>query len=147
MKSISASHDGKIKNLETSVGTLNGDENIAGSVKNQVKAEADRAKSAESALAKTLSAVSSDYLKAADKTTLQGQIDTINNTLSGDGGYNSRITANENAISTLNGGVNVKGSVDNKINESLKGLANAMHFRGVVTRAEGQDTDLSAITA
>ena len=147
LKSISASHDGKIKNLETSVGTLTADENTTGSVKNQVKAEADRAKGVESGLAKTLSAVSSDYLKAADKTGLQSQIDTINNALSGTGGYNSRITANENAISTLNGGENVEGSVDKKIKDSLAGLANAMHFRAVVTRAEGQATDQAAIDA
>lgn len=146
LKSISASHDGKIKNLETSVGTLTADANTPGSVKAQIKAEADRAQGVESGLAATLKTVSSDYLKTEDKTNLQTQINTINNTLSGDGGYNSRITANANAISTLNGGVDVEGSVDKKINDSLKGLANAMHFRGVVTRAEGQD-DKTAITA
>ena len=146
LKSISASHDGKIKNLETSVGTLTADANTDGSVKNQIKAEADRAKEAESALAKTLSAVSSDYLKAEDRTNLQGKIDTINNALSGTGGYNSRITANENAISTLNGGENVEGSVAKKIKDSLAGLANAMHFRGVVTRADSED-DKTAIAA
>lgn len=146
LKSISASHDGKIKNLETSVETLNGDENKAGSVAAQIKAEANRAQGVESGLATTLNTVSSDYLKTEDKTNLQNQINTINNTLSGDGGYNSRITANENAISTLNGGVNVEGSVDKKIKDSLAGLANAMHFRGVVTRAEGQDTDEAALS-
>ena len=67
--------------------------------------------------------------------------------MSGTGGYNSRITANENAISTLNGDENVEGSVAKKIKDSLAGLANAMHFRGVVTRAEGQATDEAAIAA
>ena len=67
--------------------------------------------------------------------------------MSGTGGYNSRITANENAINTLNGGENVEGSVDKKIKDSLAGLANAMHFRGVVTRGEGQATDEAAISA
>ena len=147
LTTANATQDGKIATLESSVGTLTANENTPGSVAAQVKAEADRAKGVESGLAKTLSAVSSDYLKATDKTELQGQIDTINNTLSGTGGYNSRITANENAISTLNGGENVEGSVAKKIKDSLAGLANAMHFRGVVTRAEGQATDEAAIAA
>ena len=147
LTTANATQDGKIAALESSVGTLTAGEDTPGSVAAQVKAEVDRAKGVESGLAKTLSAVSSDYLKTEDKTNLQNQINTINNTLSGDGGYNSRITANANAISTLNGGVNVEGSVDKKIKDSLDGLANAMHFRGVVTRAENQPTDLSAITA
>ena len=71
--------------------------------------------------------------------------------MTGDGGYASRITANENAIKTLNGDENTTGSVDKKIKDkidtSLAGLANAMHFRGVVTRAEGQGTDAAAIAA
>lgn len=146
LKSISASHDGRIENLESSVGTLTADENTDGSVKAQVKAEADRAKGVESALDARIDAISGDYLKAADKTELQDKIDTINTALAGDGGYNSRITANENAISTLNGSENVEGSVDKKIKDSLAGLANAMHFRGVVTRADSED-DKTAIAA
>lgn len=146
LTAISASQDGKIKTLETSVGTLTADESTSGSVKAQVKAEADRAKGVESALDARIDAISGDYLKAADKSELQGKIDTINTELTGDGGYNSRITANENAISTLNGGENVEGSVDKKIKDSLAGLANAMHFRGVVTRADSED-DKTAIAA
>lgn len=147
LTTANATQDGKIAALESSVGTLTAGEDTPGSVAAQVKAEVDRAKGVESGLAKTLSAVSADYLKAADKSELQGKIDTINNALTGDGGYNSRITANENAISTLNGGENVEGSVAKKIKDSLAGLANAMHFRAVVTRAEGQATDQAAINA
>lgn len=146
LKSISASHDGRIENLESSVGTLTADENTDGSVKAQVKAEADRAKGVESALAATLSTVSSDYLKSEVETDLQGKIDAINTALTGDGGYASKITDNANAISTLNGDASIEGSVDKKIKDSLAGLANAMHFRGVVTRAEGED-DKTAIAA
>lgn len=147
LKSISASHDGRIENLESSVGTLTADENTDGSVKAQVKAEADRAKGVESALDARIDAISGDYLKAADKTELQGKIDTINTALTGDGGYASKITDNANAISTLNGDASIEGSVDKKIKDSLAGLANAMHFRGVVTRGEGQNTDQAAIAA
>lgn len=67
--------------------------------------------------------------------------------MTGEGGYAGRITANENAITTLNGDENTDGSVNKKIKDSLAGLANAMHFRGVVTRAEGQNTDQAAIDA
>ncbi len=147
LASISADQGKKVTALETAVGTLTADENTAGSVKAQVKAEADRAKAAEDALAATLNTVSSDYLKSGDKTDLQGKIDAINTALSGTDGYDSRITANENAIKTLNGDESTAGSVDKKIKDSLAGLANAMHFRGVVTRAEGQDTDQAAIIA
>lgn len=147
LTAISASQDGKIKTLETSVGTLMADESTSGSVKAQVKAEADRAKGVESALAATLSTVSSDYLKSEVETDLQGKIDKINTALTGDGGYDSRIIANANAISTLNGDASIEGSVDKKIKDSLAGLANAMHFRGVVTRGEGQNTDQAAIDA
>ena len=147
LTAISASQDGKIKTLETSVGTLMADESTSGSVKAQVKAEADRAKGVESALAATLSTVSSDYLKSEVETDLQGKIDKINTALTGDGGYDSRIIANANAISTLNGDSSIEGSVDKKIKDSLAGLANAMHFRGVVTRGEGQNTDQAAIDA
>lgn len=151
LTAISASQDGKIKTLETSVGTLTADESTSGSVKAQVKAEADRAKGVESALAATLSTVSSDYLKSEVKTDLQGKIDAINTALTGDGGYASKITDNANAISTLNGDESIAGSVDKKIKDkidsSLAGLANAMHFRGVVTRGEGQNTDQAAIDA
>lgn len=147
LTATNASQDKKIGALETSVGTLTADESISGSVKAQVKAEADRAKGVESALAATLKTVSADYLKSEDKADLQGKIDTINNALSGDGGYDSRITANANAISTLNGDASIEGSVDKKIKDSLAGLANAMHFRGVVTRGEGQNTDQAAISA
>ena len=147
LKSISASHDGRIENLESSVGTLTADENTDGSVKAQVKAEADRAKGVESALDARIDAISGDYLKSTDKTELQGKIDTINTALTGDGGYASKITDNANAISTLNGDASIEGSVDKKIKDSLAGLANAMHFRGVVTRGEGQNTDQAAIAA
>lgn len=146
LTATNASQDKKIGALETSVGTLTADESISGSVKAQVKAEADRAKGVESALAATLSTVSSDYLKSEVETDLQGKIDKINTALTGDGGYASKITDNANAISTLNGGESIEGSVDKKIKDSLAGLANAMHFRGVVTRAEGED-DKTAIAA
>lgn len=147
LTATNASQASKISALEKSVGTLTADENTDGSVKAQVKAEADRAKGAENALAATLSTVSADYLKTRDKTDLQGKIDTINTALTGEGGYAGRITANENAITTLNGDENTDGSVNKKIKDSLAGLANAMHFRGVVTRAEGQNTDQAAIDA
>ena len=147
LTATNVSQDKKIEALETSVGTLTADESTSGSVKAQVKAEADRAKGVESALAATLSTVSSDYLKSEVETDLQGKIDAINSALSGNGGYDSRITANANAIKKLNGDENTDGSVDKKIKDSLAGLANAMHFRGVVTRAEGQDTDEAAIAA
>lgn len=146
LTAISASQDGKIKTLETSVGTLTADESTSGSVKAQVKAEADRAKGVESALDARIDAISGDYLKGTDKTELQGKIDTINTALTGDGGYASKITDNANAISTLNGNASIEGSVDKKIKDSLAGLANAMHFRGVVTRGEGED-DKIAIAA
>lgn len=147
LTATNASQASKISALEKSVGTLTADENTDGSVKAQVKAEADRAKGAENALAATLSTVSADYLKTGDKTDLQGKIDAINTALTGEGGYAGRITANENAITTLNGDENTDGSVNKKIKDSLAGLANAMHFRGVVTRAEGQNTDQAAIDA
>lgn len=145
LTTTNATQDGKIAALESSVGTLTADANTTGSVAAQVKAEADRAKEAERALGTRIDTISDDYLKTEDKTELQGNIDAINTSLSGDGGYASKIKANTDAISVLNGDENVVGSVDKKIKDSLAGLANAMHFRAVVTRAEGQATDQAAI--
>lgn len=70
---------------------LVGDEAVATQIANAVKEEADRAKGIEGGLETRLAAVEGDYLKAADKTELEG-----------------KITTNANAIERLTNGVSAE---------------------------------------
>ena len=69
-----------------------------------------------------LATVKGDYLKAADKTELQGNIDTLA----------GRVTTNEGAISTLNGNSSVEGSVDYKIAAEFNKFMASMTDDGTV---------------
>lgn len=82
--------------------------------------EVSRAKAAEKTNADAIAAIVADYLKAADKATLQGLI----NTLAG------RVTTNEGDIATLNG--TGEGSVDKKITDAFNDFSTKVTDDGVV---------------
>lgn len=71
-------------------------------VKADIKANAD-----------AIDAIEADYLKAADKAELQGNIDTLA----------GRVTTNEGDIATLKGNSSVDGSVDKKIADAINTFA------------------------
>lgn len=99
-------------------------------------AEIDRAKKAEQANSTAaanaqaaaeaaqsdVNTVKADYLKAADKAALQGNIDTLA----------GRVTTNEGAITTLNGNSSVAGSVDKKIADAINAFATQLTDDGTV---------------
>lgn len=66
---------GDIKDISDLVGTTA----VATQIENAVKAEKERAEGIESGLRTDVDAIKGDYLKAADKEALQGQIDLIMN--------------------------------------------------------------------
>lgn len=63
----------------------------------------------DTAIVGRVAAIEADYLKAADKTALQGNIDALA----------GRVTDNEEAIALLNDGAAVEGSVDYKIAQAV----------------------------
>ena len=96
--------------------TLVGDTAVATQISTAVAAEAEIARAAEKANADAIDAIEADYLKTADKTELQGNIDTLA----------GRVTTNENNIATLNGNSSVEGSVDKKIADAINEFATQM---------------------
>lgn len=108
-KGVEEGLEGRLATAESTIATLNGADTVAGSVKKQIKdavqAEADRATGVENGLNSriqalensigeggdvagdiadnkaAIEAIQQDYLKAADKTELQGNIDTVSGNL------------------------------------------------------------------
>ena len=108
-KGVEEGLEGRLATAENTIATLNGADTVAGSVKKQIKdavqVETDRATGVETGLDNRLKALESsvgeggdvagdiadnkaaieaiqkDYLKAADKTELQGNIDTVSGNL------------------------------------------------------------------
>lgn len=95
-------NDGEIAALQGLVGDK--------SVADQVAAEAAIARAAEEKNAADIKAIADDYLVAADKTELQGNIDAL---------ANGAVKANTDAIAVLNGNSSVDGSVDKKIADAF----------------------------
>lgn len=123
-KGVEEGLEGRLATAENTIATLNGADTVTGSVKKQIKdavqAEADRATGVETGLDNRLKAleesvgeggdvagdiadnkaaieaIQKDYLKAADKTELQGNIDTVSGDLASHVADNVRhITAAE----------------------------------------------------
>ena len=90
---------------------LVGDTAVATQISTAVAAEAEIARAAEQANADAIDAIEADYLKTADKTELQDNIDALE----------ERVTSNEEAIEVLNG--SGEGSVAKAIDDAFNDFA------------------------
>jgi chromosome segregation ATPase len=111
--------DLRIDSLEAKTDSIQGD--VAGAISAAVDAEKQRAEGEEAKLAGRIKAVEDDYLKAADKTALQAEIDAdilveTNRAKAAEEALDGRMTTAEGNITTLQGQVGT--------------LGNALHFRG-----------------
>lgn len=97
----------------TALEGLVGEDSVATQISTAVAAEAEIARAAEKANADAIDAIEADYLKEADKTELQGNIDSL---------ANGAVKANTEAIATLNGNAETEGSVDYKIAQKFSTL-------------------------
>lgn len=104
-----STNTGNISTNTSAIATLNGDENVAGSVAAKIKVEADRAKKAESDLSESINEVSGDL---SDLTTRVGTAEnTISTHTTNIGNNTTNIGKNTDAIALLNGNNTTSGSV------------------------------------
>lgn len=120
--------------LEGKVGTVADGKTVVGMIGDVETAY--KAKDAE--LAASIKAISDDYLKTADKTELQGNIDKkVDKTV-----YEAKVSALETADTTLQGNIDAekkaRETADNAqvariaaLEGQITGLSGAMHFEGV----------------
>ena len=95
------------------LGELVGDAAVSKQISDAVAEEADIARAAEEKNADAIKAIADDYLKTADKNTLQGKIDSL---------ANGAVKTNTEAIVTLNANAETEGSVDYKIAQKFATL-------------------------
>ena len=105
----------QIDDNKTAIETLNGDSSIVGSVDSKVSTAYSNATSyTDTECAKKVDKVSGKGLSTNDFTDeLKTKLDNLENY--DDTALGNRVTANENAITVLNGDTNVNGSVDKKV--------------------------------
>ena len=94
---------------------LVGDTNVSTQISTAVAAEAEIARAAEKANADAIDAIEADYLKGADKTELQGNIDAL---------ANGAVKTNTEAIAKLNGDDKTEGSIDYKVAQEVAKILN-----------------------
>lgn len=178
-KGVEEGLEGRLATAENTIATLNGADTVAGSVKKQIKdavqVETDRATGVETGLDNRLKALESsvgeggdvagdiadnkaaieaiqkDYLKAADKTELQGNIDTVSGNLASHIADNVRhITAAEREAWNAAEG-NAKAYADSLAsNYDAAGSASAVQGKldEEITRAKAAEKkNADAITA
>jgi len=109
----------QIDNNETAIETLNGDSTVVGSVDSKVATAYSNATSyTDTECAKKVDKVSGKGLSTNDFTDeLKTKLDNLENY--DDTALGNRVTANENAITILNGDSTVNGSVDKKVASCL----------------------------
>lgn len=146
--------------MQADIAKLNGGDTVEGSVAKQVKdavaAEAEIARAAEKANADAVAvekgrvdSIAADYLKAADKTELQGNIDGVrtdlgekSDTANSAGSAFARIAKLAEDLNSLSGGAgSVSGQIDAKL--SAYDTATVQPLAGKVTANE---TKLSGIS-
>lgn len=122
--------------LEAKVGTVPADKNVVGMIGDVETAY----KNADTALDGRISKIEGNYLKAADKTELQGKINNkVDQTT-----YDSKVSTLEAADETLQTNINNEAkarkdaddALDGRIDTlegQITGLSGAMHFKGVKT--------------
>ena len=105
----------QIDDNKTAIETLNGDSSIVGSVDSKVATAYSNATSyTDTECAKKVDKVSGKGLSTNDFTDeLKTKLDNLENY--DDTALGNRVTANENAITVLNGDTSVNGSVDKKV--------------------------------
>lgn len=105
----------QIDNNKTAIETLNGDSSIVGSVDSKVATAYSNATNyTDTECAKKVDKVSGKGLSTNDFTDeLKTKLDNLENY--DDTALGNRVTANENAITVLNGDTTVNGSVDKKV--------------------------------
>ena len=105
----------QIDNNKTAIETLNGDSSVVGSVDSKVATAYSNATSyTDTECAKKVDKVSGKGLSTNDFTDeLKTKLDNLENY--DDTALGNRVTANENAITVLNGDTTVNGSVDKKV--------------------------------
>ena len=94
---------------------LVGDKEVSTQIDTAVAAEAAIARAAEKANADAIDAIEADYLKGADKTELQGNIDAL---------ANGAVKTNTEAIAKLNGDDKTEGSIDYKVAQEVAKILN-----------------------
>lgn len=107
--------DTEVKADITALEGLVGDTKVSTQISTAVATEAEIARAAEKANADAIDAIEADYLKAADKTELQGNIDAL---------ANGAVKANTEAIAKLNGDDKTEGSVDYKVAQEVAKILN-----------------------
>lgn len=110
-----------VSDNSAAIATLNGDANTSGSVAHAVAAEAALRDAADDALSDRIDALGTRVGTAegniSDNADAIAAIETRLGT--GSSSLESRVAANESAISTLNGGSNVNGSVQSTVNSRI----------------------------
>ena len=123
--------DSRIDSLEAKTDSIQGD--VSGAISAAVEVERQRAEGEEAKLSGRIKAVEDDYLKAADKTALQAEIDAdvlveTNRAKAAEDALDGRLTTAEENITTLQGKVGT--------------LGNALHFRGAGKFEDRPTSDL-----
>ena len=116
----------RLGTAESAITTINGDATTTGSIAKAVADEATLRANADTALGGRIDGLATRMGTA--ETNISGNADAISaiqQTLgSGDSSLASRVTANENAITTLNGNANTSGSVLNTVNSRIAEVVN-----------------------
>ena len=123
---------------ESRLQTIEGTEEVEGSIKKAVKDERDRAMAAEGILRTAIETEKSQREQAVQDLA-DDLAEEVTNRLNAEEGLSNRITANKNAIDILNGDANQNGSVDKKVAEAearVKVVTDALDGR--VTSAESR---------
>lgn len=126
-----------IDTLEGKVGTVPADKTVIGLI-TTAQAQADKGVADAAAAKAVADAIAADYLKADDKTELQGNIDKkVDKTT-----YDTKVAALESADTTLQNNINAEAQARKDADDAqvariatlegqITGLSGAMHFEGV----------------
>ena len=126
-----------IDTLEGKVGTVPADKTVIGLI-TTAQAQADKGVADAAAAKAVADAIAADYLKADDKTELQGNIDKkVDKTT-----YDTKVAALESADTTLQNNINAEAKARKDADDAqvtriatlegqITGLSGAMHFEGV----------------
>lgn len=126
-----------IDTLEGKVGTVPADKTVIGLI-TTAQAQADKGVADAAAAKAVADAIAADYLKADDKTELQGNIDKkVDQTT-----YDTKVAALESADTTLQNNINAEAQARKDADDAqvariatlegqITGLSGAMHFEGV----------------
>ena len=136
-KSAADAAQADVDTLEAKVGTVPDGKTVIGLI-TTAQAQADKGVSDAAAAKAVADAIAADYLKADDKTELQGNIDKkVDQTT-----YDTKVAALESADTTLQNNINAEAQARKDADDAqvariatlegqITGLSGAMHFEGV----------------